>query len=69
MDFFHGTEHVGTLAAALDGQVTLAAQAQWSRLEKQLLRNGVRDIIAQGNAPYLNRARDVSAPKSKTQVR
>lgn len=50
LDFYHGTEHVGTLVAALDGKDTLAAKTQLSRWKKRLLKDGVRDIIAQANA-------------------
>lgn len=49
LDFYHGTEHVGALVAALEGKDTPAAQKQLSRWKKQLLQDGVRDIIAQAS--------------------
>ena len=50
LDFYHGTEHVGSLAAALDGKDRPAAKTQLSRWKKRLLKDGVRDILTQANA-------------------
>lgn len=50
LDFYHGTEHVGALTAALEGKDTPRAQAQLSQWKRRLLKNGVRDIIAQAKA-------------------
>jgi len=50
LDFYHGAEHVGSLANALEGKDTLAAKTQLAQWKRRLLRDGVQHIIAQATA-------------------